>query len=622
MSGDIYYNSVSLLLHFDGTNGSTTFTDTGPLAKTVTANASAQIATAQSVFGGASGRFGGADWISIPAYTGVQFDAGDFTVEGRIRFDNTAAATEFICGNYDASGTNASCTFSMYRTAAGKLTATGFNGSSQVAPLVSTTTLAAGTWYAFAYVRQGSNFYLFINGTQEATATSATTLNVSTNTFSIGRGGAFASSYMTGYVDEFRITKAIARYFGSAYTLATGAFPDVVEIALAEIVAKLPKLTGAIFAGGRLVVPVPKLTGAIYAGALLPVVVPKMTGGLNGGALMGGVLPSLKASITGHDSTGERAIFFKAPKLQGQMYGGATLRGKLPKLTGALSATSTAMAQIHATLPKFTGAMSGTAGGEGKITATLPKMTGSGRFGGILTVSLSPLTGSLSSTGGSLGRIIGKLPMFQAVLVGTAQPHGEITAVLPSMQPAAGGRIVGVLPKFMMVAIGHAVVTATYEAYALNLKHQAVPGIVPVDEMTHYTNFPFDRIVRWGSDYYGMAGDGLYLLFTGTTDFGSVPITYDVQTHMTDFGTPLKKTVVSAYFGGRLGTNATITLRVGEIATKVYTFTTPRGVDAQNYRQKFGLGTKARYFAIEAAGAGAFDSDVLEFNVAQMTRRI
>jgi hypothetical protein len=45
---------VALLLHFDGTNGSTTFTDSSPNGLTVTASGDAAISTAQSKFGGAS----------------------------------------------------------------------------------------------------------------------------------------------------------------------------------------------------------------------------------------------------------------------------------------------------------------------------------------------------------------------------------------------------------------------------------------------------------------------------------------------------------------------------------------------------------------------------------------
>jgi hypothetical protein len=56
---DPVFNNVSLLLHGNGTNGSTTITDNSPTPKTVTAVGNAQISTAQSKFGGASIAFDG-----------------------------------------------------------------------------------------------------------------------------------------------------------------------------------------------------------------------------------------------------------------------------------------------------------------------------------------------------------------------------------------------------------------------------------------------------------------------------------------------------------------------------------------------------------------------------------
>ena len=118
----------------------------------------------------------------------------------------------------------------------------------------------------------------------------------------------------------------------------------------------------------------------------------------------------------------------------------------------------------------------------------------------------------------------------------------------------------------MMTATGHAVVAATYEAYAINLNHKPRPGVVPVDEMTHYTNFPFDRIVRYKNSYFGVAADGLYLL-EGTTDHAEptpTPIPWLWKTGLTDFRTPQKKTVESMYFGGRLGPAASVSLHAGD----------------------------------------------------------
>ena len=66
-SGDPFFSNVSLLLHMDGANGSTAFTDSGPNALTATVVGSSAIATAQSQFGGASGNFPSGSYLTFPA---------------------------------------------------------------------------------------------------------------------------------------------------------------------------------------------------------------------------------------------------------------------------------------------------------------------------------------------------------------------------------------------------------------------------------------------------------------------------------------------------------------------------------------------------------------------------
>ena len=57
--GDVNFADVSLLLHGDGTSGSTTITDSSSNAVVVTANGNAQIDTAVKKFGTGSIEFDG-----------------------------------------------------------------------------------------------------------------------------------------------------------------------------------------------------------------------------------------------------------------------------------------------------------------------------------------------------------------------------------------------------------------------------------------------------------------------------------------------------------------------------------------------------------------------------------
>jgi hypothetical protein len=78
---DPNYASVSLLLHMDGTNGSTVFTDLSPVPKVVTRFGDAQISTAQSKFGGSSAYFDGTgDYLTVASSADFGFGTGDFTI--------------------------------------------------------------------------------------------------------------------------------------------------------------------------------------------------------------------------------------------------------------------------------------------------------------------------------------------------------------------------------------------------------------------------------------------------------------------------------------------------------------------------------------------------------------
>ena len=83
--GDEYYNSCSLLLHFSGSNGSTTFIDNSPNNLTVTSNNGVAISTVQSKFGGTSGLFDGTnDYLSIADTAAFRLGSVAYTIEAWI----------------------------------------------------------------------------------------------------------------------------------------------------------------------------------------------------------------------------------------------------------------------------------------------------------------------------------------------------------------------------------------------------------------------------------------------------------------------------------------------------------------------------------------------------------
>jgi hypothetical protein len=227
VGGDPDFSSVSLLLHLNGTNGSTDFTgaDTSSLPKTVTGVGSAQISTAEAKFGQSlllNTANDYANYLTTPDNVGFQFGTGAFTMEAWIYLISKPKNVAAVI----ATGTASFGAGSYYFVVDGsnKLQ---FGGNG-VSPLVSASTISTGQWYHVAASRSGTTTRIFIDGTLEDTEASDTTsYNYSTNNLLIGRNGWDSSSNQGfhGYIDEVRITKGVARYTAT-FTAPTAPFFD------------------------------------------------------------------------------------------------------------------------------------------------------------------------------------------------------------------------------------------------------------------------------------------------------------------------------------------------------------------------------------------------------------
>lgn len=332
--------------------------------------------------------------------------------------------------------------------------------------------------------------------------------------------------------------------------------------------------------------------------------------------------PACTLTSTAHNSTGEQAAYLVAPTPTLFISTGANAAATDPM--GTLSAAGVVTIMVTAGLSAPSGLVEATGVVAAKTTAALsaPIATLIGYSGAVCSVSTSgsPKVTASSTLGSTVSAAV-TCPLFELTSTATMQSHGGAELLAPSPKLGAQAQAWIAAPTAKLTAIGSATVVATYEAYALNLKHMPRrDGTEPIDEVTHYTNFPFTHIVRYKNSYFGANSTGLYLL-EGTTDDG-VAIDWAVSTHLTDLGYPERKTVVSAYFGGRLGAAETVTLTVGEKGDETYAYTTPRGTAAQNYRQRFGRGIKTRYFGLGLSGAQDFALDTVDLEVDKLTRRI
>ena len=107
-----------------------------------------------------------------------------------------------------------------------------------------------------------------------------------------------------------------------------------------------------------------------------------------------------------------------------------------------------------------------------------------------------------------------------------------------------------------------------------------------------------------------------------TTTGGAIPVEFYIKTGLHDFRSQAQKTIVSAYMAGRINGGVIVELFPGENAKQPQKFTTPRGNTVQNYRQRFPLGNKFRYYAFGIGGNTPFVLDGLSVELANLTRRV
>lgn len=217
--GDPDFASVVQLAHFDGSNGSTTLTNSCPRGNTMTVLGSSTISTAQSKWGGASLRSpntsAGATGANNADYG---FQHGPFTIEGWFRLDAISGFQVYFSWMddgplvwCDGSGVISARIDSSIRIS----TAAGVG--------------VAATWQFISFCSVGAsvgvnrNQYLHVDGVYIGTWNS--TYGYSTP----GRVNVFHDAFGVGgvgYADDFRVTKGVCRYGASNYSVPTAAFPD------------------------------------------------------------------------------------------------------------------------------------------------------------------------------------------------------------------------------------------------------------------------------------------------------------------------------------------------------------------------------------------------------------
>ena len=202
--------SAGIVLNFNGSNGSTTFTNSGTLTGvTFSTSSGATISTAQSKFGGSSLLCSsGNQWITSTADSGLAHGTADFTLEFWI-YCITLTSSHYFFRTSSGTGTGDGMFIGAGAT---PLWYAGTNGSWSIANGLAMTGMTTGVWQHIAITRSGNTFRAFVNGTQVQTVTSSSAVYQSANAFRIGAVNPSAGTGMNAYMDDFRYVSGFAAY--------------------------------------------------------------------------------------------------------------------------------------------------------------------------------------------------------------------------------------------------------------------------------------------------------------------------------------------------------------------------------------------------------------------------
>jgi hypothetical protein len=206
LNGDPNWSSVSLLLTGDD------LVDHSSNPKTVTPYGNTVISTSTKKYGTGSMYFdGGGDYLDIPNSAAFALNGGDFTFETWLNTTNGSLCPILACWHNGGGWTFYLRNNKMY-----------FYDPSLAGEQASSTVLSNNTWYHLAWVLSGSTLRYFINGTLTDTF-SGVTVSATSNNPHVGQGN-IGSEFFSGYLDDLRLTKGVARYTAN-FTPPTAALP-------------------------------------------------------------------------------------------------------------------------------------------------------------------------------------------------------------------------------------------------------------------------------------------------------------------------------------------------------------------------------------------------------------
>jgi len=217
VGSDEYFKYVSLLLPGNGTNGAqnNTFLDSSSNNFTVTRNGNTTQGTF-SPFSKSDGRWGNffdgtGDYLTIADNDALDMGSSDMTIEAwvYVTYLTAGTGTERDIIDFRPTSTD-TAVYPVIFVSTGNVLIYYAGGTR----ITGTTTVSLNTWYHVAVSRLNGSTKLYLNGSQEGST------YADTNNYTVGasrpvigcQGYSIGANTVTGYMDDIRITKGIARY--------------------------------------------------------------------------------------------------------------------------------------------------------------------------------------------------------------------------------------------------------------------------------------------------------------------------------------------------------------------------------------------------------------------------
>lgn len=202
-------SNAKLVLHCEGTDATTAFTDSSASSHTLTANGDAQIDTAQKKFGSASGLFDGTgDYLTASDNSDWNFGSSDFTIDCYVRHAVWADDNYQVAGQYSFGNSNTGWAFWLNGGASANMSFHYTTDGSTDNSLSVNATMTTNTWYHIAVVRNGADLMFFLDGTQQGATQNISTDTIYNSTRNLEFGGESVNNtrYYNGHIDELRIS--------------------------------------------------------------------------------------------------------------------------------------------------------------------------------------------------------------------------------------------------------------------------------------------------------------------------------------------------------------------------------------------------------------------------------